>query len=148
MVLVREISLEDEGAWRALWAGYTGFYEVAIPKNITDSTWARLFDASSALRGYVAELEGKVVGFSISLTHESTWAEEPACYLEDLYVDENIRGKGIGRALVQNLIDISKAQGWAKLYWHTRPNNEKARLLYDKMAKLDDYVKYCVLFDK
>jgi ribosomal protein S18 acetylase RimI-like enzyme len=48
----------------------------------------------------------------------------------------------VGRALVQDLIDLGRARGWARLYWHTQANNERARRLYDKFVEADNFVRY------
>jgi GNAT superfamily N-acetyltransferase len=91
--------------------------------------------------GRVAEIDGEIVGFSNSVIHPGTWSTGPACYLEDLFVDPTARGKGIGRALIQDLVDLGKQQGWANLYWHTRHDNP-ARKLYDEFVGADDFVRY------
>ena len=46
--------------------------------------------------------------------HEGTWIRGRDCYLEDLFVDADARGKGLGRALIDDLIATSKAKGWSR----------------------------------
>ena len=94
--------------------------------------------------GRIAEREGCIAGFSVSVLHESSWTSSPSCYLEDLFVDPNVRGAGVGRALVQDLIDLGRARGWARLYWHTQADNERARRLYDLFVEADSFVRYRV----
>lgn len=89
----------------------------------------------------IAEIDGEVAGFSISVLHPGTWFAGPACYLEDLFVDPASRGRGLGRRLVQDLVDLGKEHGWANLYWHTRHSNP-ARKLYDEFIGADDFVRY------
>ena len=72
---------------------------------------------------------------------KSTWTVAPVCYLEDLFVAPSFRGDGIGRLLIQDLVDRAKSNGWSRLYWHTRANNP-ARHLYEEFAKADDFVRY------
>jgi ribosomal protein S18 acetylase RimI-like enzyme len=67
---------------------------------------------------------------------------DTTCYLEDLYVDPVVRGHGIGRALIDDLVRLGRDNGWSRIYWHTRQSNEAARRLYDKFAKADDFVRY------
>ena len=86
------------------------------------------------------------VGFSHSLLHEGTWVLAPICYLEDLYVDPSARGRGVGRALIADLVDMARTQGWSRLYWHTRRGNEAARRVYDGFVKADDFVRYLLKF--
>jgi len=66
---------------------------------------------------------------------------QPLCYLEDLFVDDAARGKGAGRALIEAIINEARVKGWSKVYWVTREGNP-ARALYDKLAVVDDYVRY------
>jgi GNAT superfamily N-acetyltransferase len=94
--------------------------------------------------GRIAERNARVVGFSVSVLHESSWTSSPTCYLEDLFVDPTLRGAGLGRALVQDLIDLGRARGWARLYWHTQADNERARRLYDSFVEADTFVRYRV----
>jgi len=148
MPLVRDIHQDDYKAWRKLWDGYTAFYNEKLPEQVTQSTWNRMFDPESSIQAHVAEEGGSLVGFAIFLMHEATWQAEPICYLEDLYVDETIRGKGVGRALIQNLIDLGHQKGWGRVYWHTDKANERARRLYDQFLPADNHVRYRVYMDK
>ncbi|MGD9656422.1 MAG: N-acetyltransferase family protein, partial [Methylocystis sp.] len=97
---------------------------------------------ASALVGRVAEIDTRVAGFTVSVLHDSSWTRSPICYLEDLFVDPALRGAGVGRALIQDLIDLGRMRGWSQLYWVTRANNEAARRLYDKFALADNFVRY------
>lgn len=78
----------------------------------------------------------------MSVLHESSWTSSPVCYLEDLFVDPALRGGGVGRALIQDLIDLGRMRGWSQLYWLTRANNETARRLYDRFVEADSFVRY------
>lgn len=144
MITVRAASAADEPRWRELWAGYNAFYEAAVPEPITQATWRRILDPAIPILGRVAVADGRVVGFSNSVLHESTWAPAPICYLEDLFVDPVMRGKGAGRLLLQDLVELARQRGWPTLYWHTRGNNTTARRLYDTFTPADDFVRYVV----
>jgi GNAT superfamily N-acetyltransferase len=141
-VTVRDARPDDEARWRELWAGYLAFYDVAVDAEITDFTWLRVFDPASAIAMRVAELDGSVAGFALYLTHEGTWVSGKDCYLEDLFVDPQARGKGIGRALMDDLVVLSKTSGWARLYWHTSEQNKTARALYDRYVESDGHIRY------
>lgn len=148
MINVRAATSADEPRWRELWAGYNAFYEVDVPEAITQSTWRRILNPAVPVLGRVAELEGRVVGFSNSILHESTWAAAPICYLEDLFVDRAVRGSGVGRMLLQDLVVLARQNGWPQLYWHTRGGNTTARRLYDTFTRADDFVRYVVKLDE
>ncbi|MGY5778014.1 N-acetyltransferase family protein [Rhizobium sp. LEGMi135b] len=141
-VTIRDARPEDEASWRALWDGYLAFYRVTIAPDITDATWRRVFDPASAIFMRVAEVDGEVKGFTLCVTHEGTWTLAPDCYLEDLFVDESARGRGVGRALLDDLVALCKKNSWARLYWHTEEGNATARKLYDTYVKSDGHIRY------
>ena len=64
------------------------------------------------------------------------------CYLEDLFVSEAARGKGVGRALINDLKALAKAKGWHRLYWNTETSNAQARALYDSFVENDGHIRY------
>jgi GNAT superfamily N-acetyltransferase len=103
--VIRDPRQEDEASWRRLWAGYVAFYEAEVSEAITAATWQRLFMPGSGIFGRLAECDGAVSGFTISVVHPGTWTLAPRCYLEDLFVDPNMRGRGLGGArLVTDLL--------------------------------------------
>ncbi|MBD8234028.1 GNAT family N-acetyltransferase, partial [Pantoea agglomerans] len=68
---------------------------------------------------------------------------QPLCYLEDLFIEEDMRGLGAGKMLIEAICEEGREKGWSKVYWVTREGNT-ARALYDKLALLDDFVRYSV----
>jgi ribosomal protein S18 acetylase RimI-like enzyme len=55
-----------------------------------------------------------------------------------------MRGGGVGRMLLQDLVALARQHGWPTVYWHTRGNNATARRLYDTFIPADDFVRYVV----
>lgn len=142
--VVRWVRAEDEATWRNLWQQYVRFYESEVAESVTAHTWARILAQAEGMIGRVAERDGHVVGFSVSIVHARSWTVEPACYLEDLFVDPAARGSGAGRALIDDLLALGRERGWARVYWHTRQSNAVARRLYDRFTAADDFVRYTV----
>lgn len=143
-VTVRRIRPEDEMVWRELWAGYLAFYETTLPDVVTDSTWARIISTDETFQAIVAELEGAVIGFANVVLHDFTWSDRPAGLLHDLFVQPEIRGSGAGRALIRHVIDQGKREGWNRVYWMTKEDNDVARRLYDTFVPADGFVRYRV----
>jgi GNAT superfamily N-acetyltransferase len=140
---IRSAVAADEAAWRTLWDGYLAFYRADITADVTARTWQRIMDPAAPMIARVAPApDGRLLGFTIAVLHETTWAIHPDCYLEDLFVAAAGRGRGIGRALIDDLFALARARGWARLYWHTRRDNTVARRLYDTYGEADAYVRY------
>jgi GNAT superfamily N-acetyltransferase len=146
IVHIRDANRDDEAEWRQLWDGYNAFYETQVAPEVTSRTWERIIDPRSAIIGRIADVDGQASGFSISVLHEGTWVPGPVCYLEDLFVAPSCRGQGLGRKLIQDLVDRGRTDGWSSLYWHTRRDNP-ARRLYDEFVEADDFVRYRLRFE-
>jgi len=141
-VSVRDLQTTDEARWRELWAGYLTFYECPdLEPKITDNTWAMLTGERPDVFGFVAVVDGQVVGFVHGVEHANTWVDKSICYLEDLFVDPTVRGQGAGRALIEAVIAHAKANDWGQVYWRTADDNP-ARKLYDQVADKIDFVTY------
>lgn len=145
-VSVRPVARGDYAAWRPLWDGYNAFYgrsgATALDERVTAQTWDRFFDSGEQMHAFVAEAEGRIVGIVHYLFHRSTSRLADVCYLQDLFTDESLRGRGIGRALIQAVVDAAKDQRSARVYWHTQTTNAAGRALYDKMAEHRGFIVY------
>ncbi len=145
---VRPAAPADEAAWRRLWRCYCDFYAVSVPASVTDLLWRRIVDPASQIHALVAEGMGKhqasLIGIANYVLHPYTWGSGDICYLEDLFVLEDARGCGAGRALIEALTGVARKHGWARVYWHTHESNEMARALYDKIVPRDPFVRYVV----
>lgn len=141
-VQIRNTTPEDEAAWCGLWAQYLAYYKVDLAPEVTANTWARAYDPKSPMRIRLAVEGDTVLGFAVHLHHPSTWVIGEDCYLEDLFVSPDARGKGVGRALIADLQALAKANGWQRLYWHTEEGNATARRLYDSITPSDGHVRY------
>ena len=141
-LIIRSVEEKDKPKWLELWAGYLEFYKSKISPEQTELTWKRLINNELKMFGFVAEIEGEVVGFTHCLFRPSTWTETDYCYLEDLFVDKNIRGKGIGRALMEKVIELAKEKKSKRVYWTTQEFNKTARVLYDSITPVSEFVQY------
>ena len=141
-VVVRPVALSDKERWLELWAGYLTFYEAALTAEQTELTWQRLHDDSFNLNGLVAEIGGKVIGIAHYLFHPSSWSEKGYCYLEDLFVDDTVRGAGAGRSLIDAVIVAARAKMSGRVYWTTKESNTRARVLYDSYSPASEFVQY------
>ena len=141
-LIIRELKETDKERWLELWAGYLEFYKSNLSPEQTEFTWKRLINNEQKMHGFVAENENGVIGFTHCLFRPSTWTETDYCYLEDLFVDPNIRGKGIGRALMNRVIELAKEKNSKRVYWTTQEFNKTARVLYDSITSVSEFVQY------
>ena len=139
---IRAIEEKDKDQWLKLWAGYLEFYKSTISSEQTELTWKRLINNELKMFGFVAESEEGVIGFTHCLFRPSTWTETDYCYIEDLFVDPNIRGKGIGRALMNKVVELAKEKNSKRVYWTTQEFNKTARVLYDSITPVSEFVQY------
>ncbi|HEX2075665.1 MAG TPA: GNAT family N-acetyltransferase [Geodermatophilus sp.] len=82
-----------------------------------DQLTAALFGKSPKLFGHVAELDGDVVGMALWFLNFSTWRGTHGIYLEDLYVQPQHRGSGLGRELLRTLAELCVERGYSRLEW-------------------------------
>ena len=144
MIEIRDAQAGDLSDWLPLWHGYCEFYKVDIAHDIAMATWARILDPMNVLTARVALIGGNMVGFAHHHTHLTTWDRRPTAYLEDLFVAPTARGFGVARALMDDLVALSKARDWASIYWITAEDNATARKLYDSYATRDAFVRYSI----
>ena len=142
-LVIRPLAIEDEADWRRLWTAYLAFYETVLPEEIYRSTFARLSGGGSGeFRGLVAVLDGRAVGLAHYLFHRSCWTLNDICYLQDLYADPDVRGTGIGRALIEAVYEKAAEAGAPEVYWMTQEFNATARRLYDRIAGKTPFIIY------
>lgn len=139
---IRRLTTDDQAQWRDLWAGYNKFYKRSVSDKASNRTWNSLVAGNGEPYGYVAELNGKVVGFTHYFMTISTSDDGPRCYLQDLFADPDVRGKGIGRALIEAVYRDADKHNASQTYWLTSEDNHQARKLYDAIANKTPFIKY------
>lgn len=140
---VRPLRPNDRPAWTALWRAYLEFYETSVADEVYDMTFSRLMGSDPQdFTALIAEVDGTVVGLVHYLFHRHCWKIENVCYLQDLYAHPDMRGKGVGRALIEAVYAAADAQGAPTVYWMTQDFNTNARQLYDRIGTVTPFIKY------
>lgn len=142
-VIIRPLTPRDEPEWRRLWTDYLTFYESSVSEEVYQTTFSRLLgDDPQDFTGLIAEKDGQPVGLVHYLFHRHCWRVENVIYLQDLYVDPQIRGTGAGRALIEAVYAAADREGVGSVYWLTQDFNATARQLYDRVGTLTPFIKY------
>jgi GNAT superfamily N-acetyltransferase len=104
-----------------------------------------LFGAHPAAEALLAERDAdgvkQPIGFALFFTNYSTFRTQPGIYLEDLFVVEEHRRNGVGRALLAEVIRIAEARGAGRVEWTVLQWNENALAFYRRLGAevLPDY---------
>ena len=141
-VTLRPVTADDHAAWLPLWQAYQRFYETRIDEAVSAVTWQRMLDTSEPTNAALAWVDGKAVGMVHWIYHRSNWTVENACYLQDLYVDANQRGKGVGRQLIEPLYDTARQAGCTKAHWLTHETNATGISLYEQVAERPGFIQF------
>lgn len=138
----RLVAAGDFAEWSTLWKAYLAFYQTTRPPEVFQKSWARILDPSCKMHSALAFADGKAIGLTNFLYHRTFWDIEDCCYLNDLYVDPDVRGSGAGAKLIAFTRNHADAQNVPRLYWTTAQDNAQARKLYDRVASLTPFIKY------
>lgn len=141
-LIVSPVVEQDFVQWLPYWLNYQQFYQVQLSEQVTATTWARFLDDNSPVYCAVARQGDKILGFVHYVFHASTWAEVDYCYLEDLFVSTDARGKLVGKHLIEYVQAQAKSRQCARLYWHTQESNHTAQRLYNWVAEKPGIIEY------
>ena len=144
--LIRPLQQSDNAEWRRLWTLYLEFYKTTVPEEVYRTTWQRLFDPGEfEPKGMLAIVDGAPVGLVHYLYHRSCWSLVNNCYLQDLFADPAVRGRGVGRALIEAVHAEAAKIGVSNVYWMTHETNAVGRRLYDRVARRTGFIEYDML---
>lgn len=143
---IRPVTAADHAAWLPLWQGYQRFYHSDIPEAVSATTWQRFLDPTEPMHAALAWRDGVAIGLVHWIFHRSCWTTGDYCYLQDLYVADDVRGGGVGRALIEHVYAEAQAAGASRVHWLTQEDNAQARLLYERIASRSGFVQYRHLF--
>lgn len=132
MVEIRLLTETDRASWELLARGKDRYFAVERSDDAYERAWRRLLD-DEQIRGIAAWSDGKMVAIAHYLFHASIWYTKK-CYLADLFVDAEVRRRGVATAVIEWVAQDAEAHGFPGLYWNTLEENP-ARALYDKIGK-------------
>lgn len=140
--VVRPIEPADHDAWQRLFHDYRTFYEYDVDQVVVDRVWGWIHDECNEVDALVAEVDGQVVGFAHHREFARPSSGKRGLYLDDLFTDPNVRGQGVGRALINRLAEMAQERGIDKVRWITAADNSTAQRLYDDLAERTTWLTY------
>lgn len=99
-----------------------------------DGIAASLFGQGATARALIAELDAEPVGYAVWFASYSTWLGRNGLYLEDLYVTPEMRGRGVGKAILRQLAALAVAQGCGRMEWSVLDWNAPAIAFYESVG--------------
>ena len=93
-----------------------------------------LFGKRPSCEALLAERDGRAVGFALYFTTFSTFLCKPGLYLEDLFVESDSRGIGLGKALLARLASIAQERGCGRFEWRVLDWNEPSIKFYESLG--------------
>jgi GNAT superfamily N-acetyltransferase len=141
-LVLRPVRDAGHDAWMPLWRGYQAFYKVDIAPQTSAETWRRFLDPAEPMHAVLAWQGERAVGLVHWILHRSCWSSGDFCYLNDLFAEPDVRGSGVGRALIARVYREAEAAGCSRVYWLTHESNEVAMRPYDRIAERSGFVQY------
>jgi GNAT superfamily N-acetyltransferase len=141
-VTIRPVTDHDFEGWAPLFTAYRDFYRLTPDPDVVDRVWGWLIDPEHDVNAFVAEAEGRLVGFAHYRPFSRPSTGTVGLYLDDLFASPDVRGTGVGRALVEKVIAEAQRDGRSVVRWITADDNTQARRLYDGLAQATRWVTY------
>jgi GNAT superfamily N-acetyltransferase len=131
---VRRIETESLSEVEPLFEAYQRFYEVEDPDRDRNRRFLERFVGTDDEGWLFGAFEAdRILGFTCLHRHKSSLRAADTVLMYDLFVLPDARGKGVGRALIERALEVTRESGAVCLEWSTAPDNATAQRLYDSM---------------
>lgn len=141
MLRIRAATVDDVTLLRRMIVEFAEFERLSDSVTVTEESLARDgFGPQPRYRVLLPEWDGKSAGYAIFFPFFSSFAG-PGLFLEDIYVREAFRGKGVGKALMAEVAAIALHEGYGAVRWEVLDWNQAAIDFYKKLGAtfLDDW---------
>jgi len=116
-------------------------YELAVYEKAPDEMVATIDQINGSLFSekpvafcHVAEVDSKIVGIALWFLNYSTWLGKAGIYLEDLFVQPEYRGHGIGKGFMKTLAQLCIERGYERFQWWVLDWNEPSIDFYKSLG--------------
>ncbi|WP_043363825.1 GNAT family N-acetyltransferase [Belnapia sp. F-4-1] len=134
---LRDVVLGDEGLVLHFVRALAEYEKLLHEVTATEAHFRRLlFGETPRASALIAEWEGRPVGFALWFYSVSTFDGTPKLYLEDVFVEPGLRGRGIGRAIFKELARRAIAAGCGRMEWSVLDWNAPSIAFYRSIGAL------------
>ncbi len=147
-IVIRPATVDDVPTIFAMIKGLAAYEKLSDMVTATeDGIRATLFGPRPAAEVLLASRAGECRGFALFFGTYSTFLGKPGVYLEDLFVDPDWRGQGIGRALLEAITALARERGCGRVEWEVLDWNAPAIDFYERLGAKPQggWTKYCLL---
>lgn len=146
MFKIRRIQATDFPSLIELFTEFAHFEKVPEKMN---NTVSRMTDEKEYVRGFVAiDEEDRIIGYSTCFFTYHTWTGK-GMYMDDLYVKEENRKQGIGKSLIESVIQDAKDNNCHRLSWQVTNWNTPAQEFYKSMGAVIQETEFnCIIYLK
>lgn len=127
--------------WERLYAGYAAFYKVDQSPEMRERVWSWIADGRITCL-MALDAEGKPIGIAHLREFLRPLMSSLGGYLDDLFVDPDLRGAGVADDLFEAMRELGRERGWSVIRWITREDNYRARAVYDRLATRTNWTTY------
>ena len=93
------------------------------------------FSSSPKAQVLLAVIDGEAIGLATYFPTFSTYLAKPGIWLDDLYVREGYRSRGVGKALMAELARTAKGLGCGRIEWTVALSNDRGIAFYERQAR-------------
>ena len=138
--ITRDVA-QYKAEWDVLYAAYAEYYKVEQNQEMRNRTWGWIMEGRINCLMALDEA-GKPVGFAHIREFLRPLSSTVAGYLDDLFVDPNVRGGGVVNLLFGAAKALGQEKNWSVIRWIPRDDNYRARSVYDRVATRTNWVTY------
>ena len=113
-----------------------------VPAEVTERTWLKLTAPDSGLTCLMVLDGGTALGFAMLSRTFFAWTGEDILYLQDLFVDPAVRGRGAGSALLAGIYAHADAVKAPQVFWMVDVDDPELQAFYGRQAVRSPYLRY------
>jgi GNAT superfamily N-acetyltransferase len=136
---IREVTPEDVPAVISMLRDFAAFEKLSEYCTVTEEQLGQaMFGPDGFVEGLIAFDDERPIAYALFYPHFSTFRGQRGVYLEDIYIMEAYRGKGVGDAMLKRLAKISGSRGCERIDFQVLNWNESAIRFYEKHGAARD----------